>query len=264
MSNLEDLNKHQLILLTLLVAFVTSIATGIITYTLLQEAPVEVTQTINRVVERTIEKVVPAEGGAPGEVVREIQVVNEENLILESIEKNAKSIVRVKTAGFDGVEILSGLGLVVSSEVVVMDERNFSQNATYSVHFHDGKIFDVIKSYENSGFVFMKICKSLNDNYNLESAVLGNPNSLKLGQTIIAVGGKTSNSVAIGRVAQLGEEILSDIPKSRSQVGSPLLNLNGEIMGMEAASLEADTTLSYTSINTVKELLAEALKALSQ
>jgi len=86
MSNLEDLNKHQLILLTLLVAFVTSIATGIITYTLLQEAPVEVTQTINRVVERTIEKVVPAEGGAPGEVVREIQVVNEENLILESIE----------------------------------------------------------------------------------------------------------------------------------------------------------------------------------
>ena len=95
MSNFDELNKHQLVLLTLLVSFVTSIATGIITYTLLQEAPVEVTQTINRVVERTIEKVTPSEG-EPGTVVKEIQVVNEEDLVLESIDKIGKSVVRIK------------------------------------------------------------------------------------------------------------------------------------------------------------------------
>src|SRR3989344_6127783 len=164
MSNLEDLNKHQLILLTLLVAFVTSIATGIITYTLLQEAPVEVTQTINRVVERTIEKVA-TDSGSNGEVVREIQVVNEEDLILESIDKSAKSIVRVKTLGFDGVEILSGLGLVVAPEIVVMDSRSFSQGSNYTIHFHDGKKYNTSKSFTEAGVTFLKVSKPANENY---------------------------------------------------------------------------------------------------
>src|SRR6185295_13668801 len=101
---MEDLNKQQLILLTLLISFVTSIATGIITFTLLQEAPVEVTQTINRVVERTIEKVAPAEG-QPEKTVTTV-VVNEEDRVLDSISKNEKSIVRLKTLAADGSEII--------------------------------------------------------------------------------------------------------------------------------------------------------------
>jgi uncharacterized membrane-anchored protein YitT (DUF2179 family) len=57
---MEDLNKNQIVLLTLLVSFVTSIATGIMTTSLLQVAPVEVTRNINRIVEKTIETVTPA------------------------------------------------------------------------------------------------------------------------------------------------------------------------------------------------------------
>ena len=69
---MEDLTKTQIVLLCLLVSFVTSIGTGIISFSLLSEAPQTVTQTINKVVERTIETVVPTV--VPGEKTIEKEV----------------------------------------------------------------------------------------------------------------------------------------------------------------------------------------------
>ena len=81
---MEELNKNQIILLTLLVSFVTSIATGIVTVTLMDQAPPAVTQTINRVVERTVEKLVPGETQV-ATVVREVPViVTEEELMCDA------------------------------------------------------------------------------------------------------------------------------------------------------------------------------------
>ena len=61
---LEKLNKSQIVLLTLLVSFMTSIATGIVTVSLMQQAPPEITETVSRVVEHTVEKVVPGQTAA--------------------------------------------------------------------------------------------------------------------------------------------------------------------------------------------------------
>ena len=84
MTSMEDLNKNQIVLLTLLVSFVTSIATGIITVTLLQEAPIEVTRNINRIVEKTIETVTPGTVTTTQKEVTTV-VVKEEDLIIDSI-----------------------------------------------------------------------------------------------------------------------------------------------------------------------------------
>ena len=64
--NLEELSKSQLILLTILVNFVTSIATGILTVSFLDQVPSVVTKTVNQIVDHTIETVTQA---APATVI---------------------------------------------------------------------------------------------------------------------------------------------------------------------------------------------------
>ena len=59
--DIKDLNKSQLILLAILLSFVISIATGITTVTLMEQAPSSVTVPVTRIVRETVEKVVPGE-----------------------------------------------------------------------------------------------------------------------------------------------------------------------------------------------------------
>src|SRR3989338_7914049 len=104
MSSMEDLNKTQLILLALLVSFVTSIATGITTVTLLEQAPPAITQTINRVVKETVRVVTPTESKpAAQQTVTQTVVVKEEDFVVKAVEKNSPNLVNigyVTTKGF--------------------------------------------------------------------------------------------------------------------------------------------------------------------
>jgi len=71
--DVNDLNKSQLILLAVLLSFVTSIATGITTVTLMQQAPASITVPINRVIRETVEKIVPVESKASVSALSEEQ-----------------------------------------------------------------------------------------------------------------------------------------------------------------------------------------------
>lgn len=272
---MEDLTKQQLVLLVLLVSFVTSIATGIITFTLLQEAPVEVTQTINRVVEKTIERVV-TETGEPGKVVTTTVVVNEEDRVLEAIAKNENSIVRFEGIAADGSRFVAGLGLVLSSNgVIVTDLRTYNASFSRTLVFSDGKKYSVNdKSYidNENGLVFVKVGlpKTEVSKTVFAPAILGDSDKLKIGQTLVAISGRESNAVSIGRIRQLISsnisktmiEIVSDLDYARGNPGSPAINLSGEIIGMEKPVLEGERTYSYIPSNTIKATLVKALENL--
>src|SRR3989344_3153329 len=95
--DLEQLSKTQIILLTLLVSFVTSIATGIVTVSLVNQAPPGITQTVNRIVERTVERVVPdvkLTQGAAVVTTEKTVVVKEDDLIAEAIGKVSSRVIR--------------------------------------------------------------------------------------------------------------------------------------------------------------------------
>ena len=268
---MEDLNKQQLVLLTLLVSFVTSIGTGIITFTMLQEAPIAVTQTINRVVERTIEKVVPETGGEPQTITT--VVINEEDRVLDAISKNEKSIVRLKTTAADGSSLFMGLGLVVSADgVIVADARSYSATTAYSIQFFDGKIYPIgkVEVDTQNELVFMKVVLPQNEKYTFYTVVLGNSDTLKIGQSLVAISGKESNAASIGRVFQLtyGDDkktvtkITSDLKVSRVNQGSPILNLSGEVVGMELSLSESDSQYIYLPVNILKSATLKALEKL--
>ena len=83
--DIKDLNKPQLILLAILLSFITSIATGIVTVTLMQQAPASITVPINRVVRETVEKIVPV----PGKETIQTVVIKEEEKYRELKERHS-------------------------------------------------------------------------------------------------------------------------------------------------------------------------------
>src|SRR5882672_5247230 len=94
--DIEQLSKSQIILLTLLTSFVTSIATGIVAVSLMDQAPPVVAQTVNRVVEHTVEKVIPSGQTAASTVTTEKTViVNQADLIAQATQKVTPSLVRL-------------------------------------------------------------------------------------------------------------------------------------------------------------------------
>ncbi len=249
---MEDLNKNQIILLVLLISFVTSIATGIITTSLLQQAPLEVTRNINRIVEKTIETVTPATVTTPSQKEVTTVVVKEEDLILDSINKNINSVVRIKEKdSVTGTVDFYGIGIVITKDgVIAADRKNYLTSNTYTVIMSDGKEFPLVIMGLDKQTNFILFKANQGDKvtektaYVFSPAVLGDSEP-KLGQTVISLGGSESNSVAVGRVISLDMKesgvgtsttrylsgINTDVSTKDLVDGSPIFNLSGDVIG---------------------------------
>ncbi len=271
---MDDLNKNQIILLTLLVSFVTSIATGIMTVSLLQEAPVEVTRTINRVVEKTIETVTPSvitSNQKPNEVTT--VVVKEEDLVIDSINKNIKSIARIREKDAAGTSVFYGLGIVISKEGYIgADRKTIDLQKTYLATMSDGAELELapIGVGKDTNFILFKASStertkiaSTTKPYVFSPASISDSDPV-LGQTLISLGGETKNSIAVGRVVSLAtkesgtgtstvsylRDIDTDISSSGLVNGSPVFNLSGNLVGVR---LTSDIAGSFTAIGILKK-----------
>lgn len=260
---MEDLNKNQIVLLTLLVSFVTSIATGIMTVSLLQEAPVEVTRTINNVVEKTIETVKPVITSSTVQKEVTTVVVKEEDRIVDSINKNTSSLVRINERNpFTDVRSFYGVGVVVSKDgLIASDRRSVLATNIYTATLSDGSVVKIIPQgiTKQTNFVLFEVDPTEKNKPSLTPAVLSDSDS-KLGQTVISLGGEKTDAVSVGRVISLDmkdvqvgstttkkiSEINTDVVTKDIVIGSPLFNLSGEIIGMK---LTYDPLRSFTPIS---------------
>ncbi len=265
---MEDLNKNQLVLLTLFVSFVTSIATGIITVSLLQEAPPSVTQVINRVVEKTIEQAGTITNNDGTQSVREVTVVvKEEDQVIGAISKNTKSVLRITdNALSDGVNRFYGIGFLLNKDgLVVSAKRDFANGATsYTGKTSEGDSYQMkyLGSDAENKIAFFRIIKEENKPITIEPVSVG-INQPQLGQTIITFDGEEKNVVSMGRVASIDSApdskdallIRTDIKDVARVVGAPLFNLNGEVVGIRSSA--GDEAQSFVPIMYVRKEISK-------
>ena len=249
---MEDLTKQQIVLLTLLVSFVTSIATGIVAVSLMDQAPKGVTQTINQIVERTIEKVVTepsasqpaaAAGSQKGSPTAE-----------DAVAAVSQSVVRIKVKGQSG-DIITGMGFVLSKEgVIVTDKINadvpMNPNDLVAV-FADGKEFPVqFLQSQILGDVIFLAALAPRDYAFVPVTSSTSAASLKLGETVYALGGKDSNTLDQGLITKLAakrsdgvvENIETSLSSKNILAGSPLFTIAGEVIGIKTNSLLSENS----------------------
>lgn len=270
---MENLTKHQLILVALLISFVTSIATGIVTVSLMDQAPKAVTQTINRVVEKTVERVI-TEPNKNKDIIKETIVVKEEDKVIEAIEKNVKSMVRIyktSSTGADSMKSFVGIGILISKDGdIVTDKAIVSSSDSYSAVLNNGQEYNLKLSQEIKPIAFLKIIPKDNERLSVTPAILADSNTLKLGQTVISLGGELRNSIAIGVMTSFIESndlnpeqtTPESIGLSVQKESTTTISMIANTMNLTATideSIKKDSALTKEN----KELIAVAGKTLS-
>jgi len=224
--NIEELSKSQLILLTILVNFVTSVATGILTVSLLDHAPAFVTQTVNRVVEHTIETVAAA---APAAIIQAPAPSNQD-LVTAAIGADAARIVAIFSAetGTSTPAITVGTYIPKVRSIVTAAQEVLPKEVL--VEFSNGLYVPASLSHQGSGIMIYGFVESF-ALPKVTSPSLVASSDLRLGETALAIGSDGSASTGIvARVSSKG--IYTTLPDIGS--GSAVVDLSGNLIGISA------------------------------
>ncbi|MCX6787617.1 MAG: hypothetical protein NT108_00420 [Candidatus Kaiserbacteria bacterium] len=222
--NIEELSKSQLILLTILVNFVTSVATGILTVSLLDKAPPFVTQTVNRVVEHTIETVTAA---APAAIIQASAPSNQD-LVTAAIGANASRAVAIYAAetGTSTPAIAVGTYIPKARAVATAALEVLPKEAL--IEFTNGAFIFASLSHEGKGIAVYGFADGA-VLPKMVSPVLLAAADLKLGQTVLALGSDGYASTGIvARVTAKG--VYTTLPDIG--VGAAVVDLSGNLIGI--------------------------------
>jgi hypothetical protein len=249
--DLEHLTKHQIVLLTLLVSFVTSIATGIVTVSLMSQAPLSVTRTINQIVERTVETVVPQSQNAA--VVQKTLVVKDDDLAAQSIAAAQKSVVRITLQGSD--QLLARGVIVDASGKALTDKAALAATGAekFDVILADGTRVAALLQPTVATSSMAVVAVAVGTSTAWAPAAVADPSKLRLGQSVIRIGGKGVDAVGTGVIAMLpngGAEGRVEASVQSSTPGSLLLTLFGEVIGITTSTSILESPGAYTLVRT--------------
>lgn len=177
------------------------------------------------------------------------------------------SVPRVRENGTEEKEVGGGSGFMVSNDGLIVTNRHVVEDteARYSVLLNDGTVYtvDVLARDPQLDIAILKINEPLQDS--LHYLVFGDSEALKLGQTVIAIGNALAefrNSVSVGVISGLSRSITASDGMGHSEQltgviqtdaainpgnsGGPLLNLKGEVIGVNVATSRGADNIGFS------------------
>lgn len=249
--DLEQLTKHQVILLTLLVSLVTSITTGIVTVSLMNQAPQGITRTVNQIVEHTVQTVVPdtSKGAAVAATVmtEKTIVVKDDDLAAQSIGTVQKAIVRLTKRG--GEELIARGVIVDSKGTALTDSESLSGSGAkeFDAMLSDGTRVPVSVLSLTASTSIATVVVNFGTSTAAAPAPIADISKLRLGQSIIRIGGKGVDTVGTGVIATLpGKAGVVEASITSVTPGSLLITIFGEVIGLATTDSLAQGGDYYT------------------
>ncbi|MBI2024296.1 trypsin-like peptidase domain-containing protein [Candidatus Giovannonibacteria bacterium] len=260
---MDNISKKQIILLVLLVSFVTSILTGVASVVLFTQGagkPAEVLDNPPRNVEQAIIKIVDNVSPAVVSVIATKDVPVIEQYYTSPFEGDDSfggffpdfSVPRYRQKGTERKQVSAGTGFFVSEDGSIITNRHVVEDrvADYSVIMNDGKKLNakVLARDPVKDIAVLKV-----DGSDYKYIQLGDSGSLKVGQTVVAIGnalGEFQNTVSVGVISGLsrtitasgesGPEVLGQVIQTDAAInpgnsGGPLLDITGRAIGINSA-----------------------------
>jgi len=215
-----------------------------------------------------------------------ITVTDDENVVINVVKQSTPSVVSIAISqvtlkrGQGLVDEVSniGTGFVVDPNGIIVTNQHVVSDTTakYKVITSDGAEYETVEILRDDGndVALLKV-----DAKNLKALKLGNSDNLAVGQTVIAIGtplGEYAGSVTTGVISGLGRSVTAssgwfgsttkvyenviqtDAAVNPGNSGGPLINTQGEVIGINfATTANADNISFALPINVVKQRLEE-------
>lgn len=185
-------------------------------------------------------------------------------------------------------EIGGGTGFIVSEDGLVVTNRHVveDEEAEYSVFTNEGVRLDAHvlarDPFQDLAVLQIEPSREANEEGNFVNRIftpvsLGDSDSIRIGQTAIAIGnalGEFRNTVSSGVISGLGRTIVAsgegtnevlenviqtDTAINRGNSGGPLLNLSGEVIGINTATAKRAQNIGFAiPVNQAKRSIQQA------
>jgi S1-C subfamily serine protease len=196
--------------------------------------------------------------------------------IINALAKVANAVVKIetyKTSVEKAIALGSGSGFIFSSDGLIFTNDHVLQSSKrIKVSLPDGNEFEgeMVGRDKSSDIAIAKIYGS---GYSV--AKLGSSTGLMIGQLVIAIGNPLGyqQSVSAGVLSGIGRTmhstngqlidnvLQSDVSLNPGNSGGPLINSDGEVIGINTAIIHGAQSISFTiGIDTAKEIADQLIK----